>query len=203
MLKKNHKILVVFAKQPWEKFTFKEIKTLSKNKSESYVYNSLKGFVKDKILIQENAGNVLLYSINKSAKASAYLGMASEHNAWDKKHIHYDDIEKLMSKIPSKYFTLIITGSYAKNKQTKGSDIDIVVISSVEPKRIYSELKHFCEINIPQIHLYVFKESEFLQMLLDKKHNYGKEIAKNNIIISGAESYYRIIIEAVKNGFNG
>ena len=58
-------------------------------------------------------------------------------------------------------------------------------------------------LNIPPIHLYTFKKSEFLNMLLDTKANYGKEIAKNNLILSGGKEYYKIVSEAIKNGFNG
>ena len=53
------------------------------------------------------------------------------------------------------------------------------------------------------VHLYVFKKSEFLTMLLDKKANYGKEIVKNNLLLFGAENYYKIISEAIEHGFHG
>ena len=79
----------------------------------------------------------------------------------------------------------------------------ILCDNDCEPKKIYSELRHDCELSIPKIHLYVFKEKEFLQMLLDKKENYGKEIVRNNLIFFGGEQYYKIISEAIKNGFNG
>lgn len=202
MLKKTYKILNIFAREPWKEFTFKDIKKLSKSKSESYVYNTLKQLVKEQILMQVNAGNVLLYKINHNSKAITYLALASEHEAWSKKNIPYIDLEIIKSKIPTNFFTFIITGSYAKGKQTKRSDLDAVIISDLEPKKIYSELKHACEINIPLIHLYVFTGHEFLSMLLDKKANYGKEVAKNNLILFGGESYYRILLEAVNNGFN-
>ncbi len=203
MLRKTYKMLNIFAENPALKFPFKDIKSLSKSKSESYTYNTLKSFVREGILIQEKVGNILLYSINNNSKAATYLAIASEYEAWNKKKIPYKDIENLISKVPTNFFTLLITGSYAKNKQTKESDIDVVIISNIEPKKIYAELKHHCEMNIPLIHLYVFTEKEFLQMLLDKKPNYGKETAKNNLILFGGESYYKIIFEAIRNGFTG
>ncbi len=203
MLRKNHRILYLFAKEPCRSFTFKEVKVLTKSKSESYVYNTLKIFVKEGILSQKQIGNVVVYSTNWCQKTIHNLSNVVEYISWNKKHIPYQNLEEIMAKIPTKFFSLIITGSYAKEKQTKESDIDIVVLSSMETTKIYAELKHFCEINIPKIHLYVFKEEEFLQMLLDKKPNYGKEIVKNNMILIGAESYYEIIMEAIKNGFNG
>lgn len=203
MLKKTYKILNIFAKEPWKKFTFKDIKRLSKSKSESYVYNTLKDFVKEGILKQENAGNVVIYSLNKNIKAVTNTANSREYESWNKKQIPYEDMEELISKIPTNFFTFIITGSYANNKQTAKSDIDVVILCKDDPKKIYAELKNLCDSNIPPIHLYVFKESEFLQMLADKKSNYGKETVKNNLILYGAEAYQRIILEAVENGFNG
>ncbi len=206
MLKKDYQILEEFVKKPWKKFTFKETKKLSGKKSESYVYTSLKKFVKSNILKEERAGNVVLYSLNiDSHKTFAYVGFVLEHLSWNKKHIPYKDLEKIASKVPTKFFIFIITGSYVTNTQKKTSDIDVVIIcdDAFEPKRIYAELKQDCELNIPSIHLYVFKKIEFLNMLINKEANYGKEIANKNLILFGSEVYYSIISEAIKNGFTG
>lgn len=206
MITKEHEILQEFIERPWRRFTFKEIKKLSGKKSDSYVYNSLKKFVRRGILLGEKAGNVVLYSLDlKSLKAQVYAGFVAEHVAWSKKYISHEDLEKIASEIPTSFYIFIITGSYAKNIQKKDSDMDAVIIcdDDIEPKKIYAELRHDCEMNIPQIHLYVFKKSEFLSMLADKKANYGKEIAMNNLIFFGGKEYYNIISEAVQNGFNG
>ena len=56
--------------------------------------------------------------------------------------------------------------------------------------------------NIPKIHLHVFLDEEFKQMLLDEKHNYGKEVVKNNLIFYGGNAYYKILFEAMKRGFS-
>ncbi len=206
MLKKEYEIFAQFVKFPWQRFTFKEIKNLSGKKSEGYVYDALKRFVAVGSLKEEKAGNVVLYSLNiESLRTQSYAGFIAEYMAWNEEHIPYRDLEKIAFKIPTDFYILIITGSYAKNCQKKRSDIDIVIIvdDNTEPKRVYSELKYACEMNIPPIHLYVFKRSEMLTMLLDKKANYGTEIARNNLILSGGENYFKIMSEAMKNGFNG
>jgi DNA polymerase sigma len=206
MLKKEYEIIWEIIKKPWKKFTFKEVKKLSGKKSESYIYNSLKKFVKQRILREEKIGNIILYLLNlDSLKTQNYAGFILEFLSWQRKNIPFEDIEGIASKIPTDFFILIITGSYADNTQRKDSDIDLVIIcdDTFEPQKIYSELKHECEMNIPKIHLYIFKRKEFLDMLLDKKANYGKEIIKNNIIFFGGEEYYKIVSEAMKNGFAG
>jgi predicted nucleotidyltransferase len=206
MLKKEYQIIKPFIEKPWKKFTFKQIKEYSNKKSESYTYNSLKKFVKENILKEENVGNSILYSINiDSDKSFAFLGFISEFISWNNKHIPYSNINELYKKIPKCFFIFIITGSYAKNKQKATSDLDVVIIcdNSNEPKKIYAELNFIAELSIPQIHLYVFRESEFLEMLLTDEENYGKEIARNNLILTGGEHYFRILSEAIENGFKG
>jgi len=204
MLKKEYQILEEFVRKPWKRLTFKEVKKISGKKSESYVYTSLKKFVKLNILKEERAGNVVLYSLNLSShKTITHISFVLEYISWNKKYIQYKDLEKIASKIPTKFFTFIITGSYVTNTQKKNSDIDVVILcdDTFDTKRIYAELKLDAELNIPLIHLYVFKNSEFLEMLLNKGANYGKEIVNKNLILFGAENYYKIISEAIKNGF--
>ena len=165
----------------------------------------LKKFVNDNMLKEEKAGNVVIYSLNSSAKALSNAGIVSEYLAWNKKTFPYQQLESMIEKLPTGFFIFLVTGSYASGKQTKKSDLDIVIIcdDAFEPKKIYAELKHYAETSIPPVHLYAFKRSEFLKMLLDKEANYGKEIAKNALILNGGTEYFRIISEAIKNGFNG
>ncbi len=204
MLKKEYELLTPFIREPWKKFTFKEVKTLLNKTSESYVYSRLKNFVKQGILKEEKAGNVTLYLLDlASLKTQAYTGFVAEHVAWSQSHIPFRDLQDLANKIPTQFYTFIITGSYASKKQTEQSDIDVVILvdNAVNVQHVYAQLKHYCEMNIPPIHLYVFKESEFLEMLLNNQYNYGKEIAKNNLLLYGAEVYYRIMNEAIGRGY--
>jgi len=206
MIKKEYEILAVIIKEPWKEFTFKDIKKLSGKKSESYVYNSLKKLVKTKILIEKRVGKTVVYSFNYfSLKAQSYAGFTSEYITWHRKNIPYTEIEKIASKIPTSFYLLLITGSYAEGTERKNSDIDLIIIvdDSLETKKVYSELAHECEMSIPKIHLYVFKKSEFISMLLDEKANYGKEAVKKNIILYGGQEYYNIIAGAIKHGFHG
>jgi len=205
MLKKEYEVMKCFVDRPWKGFTFRDVKKLSGKSSDSYVYNSLKGFVRENILVQESIGNVVLYSLNlDSLKAQSYAGFVAEYIASTKNHIPLRDIGRIAEKIPTAFYSLIITGSYVRGKQKGTSDVDLVIICDdmMSPKKVYAELRFECEKNIPQIHLYVFTKSEFLAMLLNNESNYGKEIVQNNIMISGGQEYYRIMAEAVQNGFN-
>jgi len=127
--------------------------------------------------------------------------MVAEHKAWSFKKFPSTSIHDLVEQMNIDFFTLLVTGSYAKGKQTQKSDIDIILIVPAEASKIRARLQHHCEMNIPTIHLYTFTSDEFKQMLLDKKHNYGKEAVKNNLIFYGAEAYYKLLFEVMKRGF--
>ena len=98
----------------------------------------------------------------------------------------------------------LITGSYAKGTQTEKSDIDVVIIieDQCDPRRVKANLNLHCELSIPYIHLYVFRNSEFISMLKDREANYGKEIVKNCLILTQGQTYLKLIDEAMKNGFD-
>lgn len=203
MLTKKWKIIEVFTREPWKKITFRNVKDLSKNKSDNYVHSTLKDLVKNGILKEERIGNVVVYSPDNNAYALNTLGYISENKANLKKNLPFKNINNIIKKIKTSYYTFIITGSYAKCKQKEKSDLDVVIICDSNPKKILSRIKLDCDLMIPKIHPYVFTESEFYEMLVNKEENYGKETARNNLIITGGKEYYGILMMAIENGFNG
>ena len=205
MLTKQHTILEVFAEKPWVSLTFKQVKKLSKNKSDNYVHKTLKEFVKEGILKQQKVGNNILYSINNSTFALNTIGFISEFKANKATHLPHKNIQKIINKLKTSFYALIITGSYAKKQQKATSDIDIVIIcdDKQKPNTILSQIKLESELMTPEVHPYVFTQPQFYDMLINKEENYGKEIARNNLIITGGKPYYTILMEAIENGFNG
>ena len=79
-------------------------------------------------------------------------------------------------------------------------DIAIIIPNS-ESKKQYEIALREGEFMIPEVHGYVFTQDEFYQMLVNDEFNYGKELVKKHIIFCGAEQYYSIVFEAIKNGF--
>lgn len=203
LINKEYKIIEPFTREPWKGLTFKQVKNLSKNKSDNYVHKTLKKFVKANILKEKKIGNIIVYSINNNIKALNTIGFIAEYKANTVRYI--PNIQNIIDKIKTPYYSLIITGSYARNKQNKDSDLDIVIIcdNKRDPKTILAEIKLESELSIPKIHPYVFTKSQFYEMLTNKEENYGKETARNNLIITGAKQYYDILMEVIQNGFNG
>ncbi|OGJ19068.1 hypothetical protein A3K73_01990 [Candidatus Pacearchaeota archaeon RBG_13_36_9] len=205
IIKEQYEIDRVFTRSPWKPLTYLEIQKLSKKKSKGYIYKELKRLSYNKMIKIERIGKraVLYHIILDCASSQQYWGFLHENTSWNLEKFPFQIIENLRARIPTPFFSLIVTGSYAKGKQTKESDLDVVIISDYGSKEILAELKYEAETSIPKVHLYVFTSKEFLEMLGSKKENYGKEIARNNLIFFGGASYYSILQEAISHGFKG
>jgi len=206
MLKEEHVIGAAFLVQPWKKLTYNDIRRITGKKSKGYIYKALSRLLDEKIIYTEKVGRSLLYILNlDSLKTRSYLGFLNEYASWHSRHMPYKVIEKIASKINSPHYIFIVTGSYAKKKQTHKSDLDVVIIcdDNTSPKSIMAEIAFEAEVSIPIVEPYVFTRKEFVQMLLDKGENYGKEVARYNAIFYGGAIYYTILNEALANGFRG
>lgn len=205
MLTKEHTILEPFAKEAWKKFTFKEIKKLSKNKSDNYVHTALKRFVALGTLQEQRVGNNIVYFPTRRISSLNTMGFIAEHKANSTKYLPCANIQKLINKLKTAFYVFIVTGSYAKASQKETSDLDIVIIcdNKQAPNALLAQIKLEAELMAPEVHPYVFTQEQFYQMLITKEENYGKEIARSNLIVCGGKIYYSILMEAIDHGFNG
>ena len=206
MLKEEHVIGSAFLVQPWKKLTYKDIQKITGKKSKGYIYKAINRLVREDIINTEQVGRSILYSLNlDSLKTKSYIGFLNEYLSWKSKHMPHRTIEKIVSKISAAHYVFIVTGSYAKKKQTPKSDLDVTIIcdDNTNPKSIMAEIAFESEVSIPVVEPYVFTRKEFLQMLLDKGENYGKEVARHNSIFYGGAIYYTILHEALMHGFRG
>ena len=198
LMKKELLLLLPFMKEPWKEFTLSEIKRLTKKKSHHYVFEALKRFTSMDILEEKRIGNTNIYVL----KESYYLSFLEQLIREQRTDIPYENIRQI--RIRSPFHILLIGGSFAEKKQKPGSDIDIaIIIPDSESKRPYQAALKQGELIKPEVHGYVFTKSEFYQMLVNKEFNYGKELARKHIIYEGAEIYYNILFEAMRNGFKG
>lgn len=197
-------ILNPFIKEPWRKFTLTEIKAITKNKSHHYVYEALKKFAEKGIITEDKKGNTNLYSINPENRNPNPLAAAEYEVKEQRQDIPYKILDKITARIKIPFYTLLIGGSYAESKQRPTSDLDIAfIIPDSENKKTYQLALKEGELTIPEVHGYVFTQEEFMKMLLNEEFNYGKELARKHIIHHGAEPYYELLFEAMKNGFKG
>jgi predicted nucleotidyltransferase len=98
--------------------------------------------------------------------------------------------KEIMSKIKTSFFVFLVFGSYAKKKQTRSSDLDLMLISS--EKGFEERVMDIISLIPVKTHALVFTEEEFARMKDSKEANVVKEAIKNNVILYGIESYYRM-----------
>jgi len=86
---------------------------------------------------------------------------------------------------------ILLFGSYAKKKQTKNSDIDLMFII---PKKGLEKKIHEAAALLPlKIHSVIFTEKEFLNMKNLRKSNIIHEVMGYNVILYGIEQYYELL----------
>lgn len=204
LTKEELKVLELFRENIFQECTIREIqKKLGKN-SYNWVFRTIKKQSKSGILSLEKKGNTSLCSVNLYNNLTLdYLSIIEKKKIFENKKLPIKNIKSLINSMDVSYFSFIITGSYAKGKAKKSSDLDVVVIleNKDDVRRNSNILRNKGELMNPQAHVYVFSKKEFLEMLLDREENYGKEVFRNNLIFFGAENYYLILREAIENGF--
>lgn len=90
--------------------------------------------------------------------------------------------------LKSALYILLLFGSYAKQKQTKHSDIDLLFI--VSKQDMENDINKIASLIPLKIHINVFTEQEFKAMKNSREATVGSEAIKNNIILKGIEAYY-------------
>ncbi|MBI4447874.1 nucleotidyltransferase domain-containing protein [Candidatus Woesearchaeota archaeon] len=200
---KELQIIELFRQDIFAEFTIREIMKKISTKSYSWTHNAVKKLQKENIITLKKKGQSQLCNINLEEQESiTYLSLLEELNSLNKK---LPNLKKIIELMPIDFHILLIAGSYADNTFTKQSDMDIVTIidKKEEKKWLLNKLSNKGELMIPILHPYVFTVEEFLEMLKSKEPNYGKEIARKHMILSGAEAYFKILREASKHGYNG
>ena len=204
LTKEEMKIVELFRNNLFGRYTIREIMKSISKKSYSWVFKAVQKLKNLEIIKIDTKGYSSICSLNIGNMLTlSYLSLLEQKKISEKLPLR--NIGILVDSVPVKYFTFIITGSYAEGKETKKSDLDVVIIveNKEDAKKVFAVLKNKGELMMPKAHIYAFSKEEFLKMLLDKEENYGKQISRNNIIIFGAENYYLIIKEAIENGFKG
>lgn len=204
MMISNEKIrlLKVWRKNPFREFSIAEIMKESKKKTKTWVFNALKLLAKNNILKSTRKANLDIYNLNLDNPASLQLLQYLE--AQDNMNFpQLKVVSEIISKIPIKNCAVIVFGSYANNKQTKKSDLDICIL--IENKEVEKKLKPYINeikfnysIKIDE-HYILFEN--FVKMLLREEENLAKQIFIKHLLFYNSEIYYQLLKEAHKNGF--
>ena len=197
LTKQQLAIFGVFKRYFFTSLTFKQIKGESKQKSNNIVQIALKEFKEQDLVKTEITGDVTTYSLNFNNNLTlSYLNLINDSEIQKRKFPKEIllEIQRRISK-QTNFFILIIFGSYAKNKATEKSDLDIAIIIESEQtkKEIAPLLETVKRREIKPIDYHIFTRSEFLDMLKADYENVGKQIYKNNLIYCGFIEYCNLI----------
>ncbi len=102
-------------------------------------------------------------------------------------------LKEIKKNLRTKLYALLLFGSYAKKKQTKKSDIDLLfIVPEGKEEEVEKQIHETTKIIPLPIHSVVLSEKQYTEMLGDKEPNVAKEAQKNNIILYGIETYYEL-----------
>lgn len=104
--------------------------------------------------------------------------------------VMYDSFKKIHSKL----YVLLVFGSYAKNTQTKHSDIDLMfIVPNESEEKMEKGIQNIAGTLPLKIHINIFKESDFIAMHKSKEITVGSEAVMKNVILHGIEAYYEMV----------
>lgn len=198
LTKEQLRMLGVFRKDIFAKFTFRQIKEQSGQKSNNTIQIALKQFQKLNLVETQRTGDVTAYSLNLNNNLTlSYLHLINELDISGNKKLPKRILKEMQDRIfkHSEFFILLVFGSYAAGKASEKSDLDIAVI--VESEQSKKEMAPFIETvkrrEIIGIDYHIFTRKEFLEMLAIDQENVGKEIYRKNIAYYGLIEYYNLI----------
>ena len=199
MLTKNQiDILNLYRKNIFLESSMLGLKKDLKKSSYQRIYEAVKELEKEEVIKIKKIGNSSVCKINLSQKSISLLSQIDEQESFLMK---IPGIEKILDFKEFLDDIIIVTGSYARRNQTSKSDIDLVIITKEDAFKKQKLIENLTILFIPKIHPITITYKDFIDMLLDKSENYGKEIFKNRLLFRNSRRYYELIKEAIDNGF--
>ena len=154
-------------------------------------YLATQRLVEKGLIIVQTVGKSSLCSLNAAAYGVEIHEVEQERKQALLKNSTINQLYKeIISKARTSLFILLLFGSYAKGKQTKNSDIDLLFISN--EKEFESNISNVLSLLPLKTHVLVFTEEEFIRLKDAKRPNVVHEAIENNVILYGVEMYYRI-----------
>ncbi len=190
-------ILATFRKQPFGRLLFKDIKKLSKTRSNNMVQKVLVKFKQLQLVTQETVGDVTAYHLNLSNDITLlYLALIGQQEI--RKNEALFRVLRMSAEHVDKYtefYIMLVFGSYAKGMATEKSDVDVAVIVETEEAKgnVKPVLNTARRKSLPPVDFQVFSRTEFLEMLTIDEENVGKEIVRDNFIYYGTAAYFKLI----------
>ncbi len=167
------------------------------------VHKIVPALVKRKIVQLERKGKAHLISIDFEHAPIEKLSSAMLHQRADflKKHLSLSILAtELEEALAEKYYSLLLFGSYAQEKERKDSDVDLLfIIPSSEKREEYStKINRVLKLHPqPPIDGKIVSTRDFIEML-NQKYTIGRSVFGEGIVLFGTEQYYAMVKEHVR-----
>jgi predicted nucleotidyltransferase len=147
------------------------------------------------LLIIKQIGKSKILKLNlENSVIQSYLAISSDEEK--KKFLIKQPILKIIQKELHTTDIVLLFGSYAKGKERKNSDIDLMIINK-SGNRSISFSKHEL-IFRKKINPLFFKKKEYKEMLKEKNENVGKQALRNHIILNNPYDFWQLVINAIQ-----
>ncbi len=169
-------------------------------------YNHIKAMSEQNIVTIEIVGRASQCFLNTKNEKTRHIleevDMLRKNELFTKdvrlKNILESLIAKITQKFEAKIQSIVLFGSYAKEKATKGSDLDVLfIVSDMRDKVLRAEIERECASvqyshNI-KVSPLIADANEFRKMLRAEELNVGKEVREYAVSVYGYEQFWRLI----------
>lgn len=200
MIAKNEKlVLEQYRKNIFLSTTMRNFSLILK-RHYSVIYIAIQNLAQKKILALKKVGKSTVCTLTLSPETISILSYLDEQEALGRNIPVMKEIlafENFLDDI------IVVAGSYVTGKQTPRSDIDAVIITKDNAFNKQKLFENLTSLLLPPVHAIVITQKDFINMLLDKEANFGKEVYTKRLIYRNASRYYELLKEAIKHGFRG
>src|SRR3989338_10004151 len=161
------------------------------------VFNSVKFLIESGLLEKDH--NLISLNYKSDHSELAYAESIRKDEFLSKNKTIKLFVKDSLESIKTDFFCMLIFGSYAENKQQKGSDVDVLVICEDDYKHSNMEkiLENLASKFSLNFHIHVIPAKSAYEMLLKRDEaNVMNELLNSHIIIFGGENFYRMLKNA-------
>lgn len=205
---KRKRILEVFLKEPYAEIHLRKISRISKV-SLTNVDNTLRIFVKDNLFVRKEISNMTFFRPNLEnenlLKMFELLELERRKEFYGKNRkiarLLQKYTEEIVNLSDKKIQLVILFGSVARGEWTKGSDIDILAVTSEKDKEII-EVLNKAKLGVSPL-LEIRPISTTTQKFIEgfrKKLEFYAELWKDRIVLYNEFLFWQLVREGGKLG---
>ena len=199
MLTKNQlKILNAFTSNLFKRYSSTMLKSNAKEKSNNAFSLAIKQFIKEDLIKKRIVGRSNLYKVNlESNLLLNYIEIINENKLTNKVKKSIKVLQREIEK-HELFYSLVVFGSFANNKQNKNSDLDLAIIikDKKDKKNINMAITSAKYKSLIKLDVHIITKDELLEMLNTNIENLGKEISRKHIAINNISLFYKTIAQA-------